>query len=91
MSTLGTSETKRSLLLRRHGIAVFFASASLLWGVGFAQLGDGRLPSFDRNVVAALASEADSSAAAERLRTSAMQGAPRHPGGERPGPPSTLS
>ncbi|MDX6601355.1 MAG: hypothetical protein QOF13_557 [Solirubrobacterales bacterium] len=57
---------------------MFFASALLLWGVGFAQLDDGRLPSVDRNVVAALAAEADSSAAAERLRASAMHGAKRH-------------
>ncbi len=47
-------------------------------GVGFAQVEDGRSPAVDGNVVAALASDADSSADAERLRTSATQGARYH-------------
>jgi hypothetical protein len=48
----------------------------------------GGIPTLDRGgVVAALASEAGSSVVAERLRTSARQGAQRLPGGKRPGPP----
>jgi hypothetical protein len=43
---------------------------------------------FDRtSVVGALASEAGSSAAAERLRAAAMQAARRNQSGERIGPP----
>jgi hypothetical protein len=88
VDTPGTSETKRGLLLRRHGVAVLLASATLLWGAGFFQIEDGRVPLLDRGgVVAALASEAGSSATMERLRISAMQGARRGSGGERPGPP----
>jgi hypothetical protein len=82
VNILGASETRCGLLLRRHGIAAFLVGASLLWGGGFAQVEDGRSASIDGNVVAALASDADSSADAERLRISATQGA-RYRHGER--------
>jgi hypothetical protein len=78
VNTLGTSETRRALRLRRYGIAVILTGASLLWGVGFAQMENGRLPPLDRaSVTTALASEAGSGAASERMRVSAMHNA-RH-------------
>jgi hypothetical protein len=72
---LGTGETRRELSLRRHGVAAFLVSASLLWGAGFAQIEDGRVAPPLGGVVAAVASEAESSSASERLRNST---APRH-------------
>jgi hypothetical protein len=87
VNTPGTSETRHGLWLRRHGIAVFLTSVSLLWGAGFVQMEDGSLPSFDRSgVAAAFASDAGSSETSERLRTSAKQGARYRSGGEQPGP-----
>lgn len=78
MDALGTSEAKRHLLTRRHTIAALVISALLLWPAGLAHLEDGRIPSLDQGaVVAALASEADSSSTAERLRSLAMHGAKR--------------
>jgi hypothetical protein len=57
---------------------VILTGASLLWGAGFAQMENGRVPPLDRGaVVTALASEAGTSAATERLRTSAMHSARR--------------
>ena len=65
----GTGEARRGLSLR-HGIAAFLVGASLLWGAGFAQVEDGRVARPLGAVVAAVASEAESSSASERLRNS---------------------
>ena len=67
----GTGETRRELSLRRHGIAAFLVSASLLWGAGFAQMEDGRVAPPLGGIVAAVASEAESNSTSERLRNSA--------------------
>ena len=72
---LGRGETRRELSLRRHGVAAFLVSASLLWGAGFAQVEDGRAALPLAGMVAAVASEAEASSASERLRNSI---APRH-------------
>jgi hypothetical protein len=82
VSTPGTSETRRESLLRKHAVALLLAAVLLLWGAGFAPLKDGRVLPLDRGgVVVALASEAGSSTAAERLRTAATQaiGRQKHP------------
>lgn len=83
---LGTGETRRGLTLKRHGVAAFLISASLLWGAGFAQVEDGRATPTLAGMVAAVAAEAESSSASERLRNSA---APRMPWIASSPPPSS--
>jgi hypothetical protein len=68
----GTGETQRRLSLRRHGVAAFLVSASLLWGAAFAQIEDGGAVPPLGGVIAAVASEAESSSASERLRNSTV-------------------
>jgi hypothetical protein len=78
----------RAHLLRGHGVAAFFVGVLLLWGAGFAQMEDGGTPlSGQGEVVSALASDAGSSVASERLRSVSSHGPQRGISGERPGPP----
>jgi hypothetical protein len=78
VNTPGTSETRSAHRLRRYGVAAILTSASLLWGAAFAQLENGHVPPLYRaSVTTALASEAGSGAASERMRVRAMHNA-RH-------------
>jgi hypothetical protein len=65
----------RAHLMRRHGFATLLAAALLLWGAGFAQMEDGgaALPG-QGEVVSALAADAGSSIASERLRSESNHG-----------------
>jgi hypothetical protein len=79
---------ERAHLLRRHGVAAFLVGVLLLWGAGFARMEDGSVPLLDQGeVVSALASDAGSSLASERLRSVSSHGPQRDIGGGRPGPP----
>jgi hypothetical protein len=68
-------------VIRRHGVTALLTAIALMWGAGISQMEDGRVPPLDRPaVITTLASEAGSSATAERIRASATPSAKRsHP------------